>query len=121
MPRHVLTDSTPAAHSCNPSKATQPSYCIAAVYCIATAQRLIALQPHIKLQLLVHLATRAEQAHQGRSLALLGGGNGHADGAAVDDMAGHLCQRAVPLRFIAKPHKAVALRSPCQRVSDDLQ
>ncbi len=59
-------------------------------------------------------------AYHGGGLALLGGGDGDADGAAVDDVARHLSQRAIPLRLIAEAHESVSLRTPCQGVCDHL-
>ena len=58
--------------------------------------------------------------HRCAALALLRSGHRHADGAAVNDVTRHLCQRPVALRFIAEAHKAIALGAPCEGICDHL-
>ena len=58
--------------------------------------------------------------HHCAALALLCSGHRYADGAAVDDVARHFCQRPIALRFVAKAHKAVALGTPSERICDHL-
>ena len=59
--------------------------------------------------------------HHCAALALLCSGHRHTDGAAIDDVARHLCQRPIALRFISKAHEAIALGAPCEGICDHLR